>query len=93
MGYNANWKICDPSNRASVKELAEFAAYLGTVRNVIHSAGLSTAMAKPEQLIRVNAFSTVYVNREFANVMSEGSVIVDVSSNSAWLTIFRAGVP
>lgn len=41
-------------------------------------------MAKPQQLIRVNALGTVYVNQEFAKVMGKGSVIVDVSSNSAY---------
>ena len=84
LGYRAYYKTCDTSKRRSVRELAEYAASLGTVRNVINAAGLSPAMAKPEQLIRVNALGTVYVNTEFARVMGKGSVIVDVSSNSAY---------
>ncbi|MBQ9199514.1 MAG: hypothetical protein IJ141_04985 [Lachnospiraceae bacterium] len=40
-------------------------------------------MAKPETLLRDNALGTVYVNREFMKVMKKGSVIVDISSNSA----------
>lgn len=85
LGYEAHYKTCDTSKRSSVKELAEFAASLGNVRNVINAAGLSPAMAKPEQLIRVNALGTVYVNQEFEKVMSQGGVIVDVSSNSAYV--------
>ena len=54
-------------------------------KNVINSAGLSPAMAKPEQLIRVNALGTVYVNEEFSKLMKAGSVIVDISSNSAYI--------
>ena len=42
-------------------------------------------MAKPEQLMRVNALGTVYVNQEFSKLMGKGSVIVDVSSNSAYI--------
>lgn len=43
-------------------------------------------MAKPEPLLRVNALGTVYINQEFSKVMPRGSVIVDISSNSAYIT-------
>ncbi|MBR3768928.1 MAG: SDR family NAD(P)-dependent oxidoreductase [Lachnospiraceae bacterium] len=85
LGYEAYAKTCDTSNRQQVRELAEYAAGLGEIKNVINSAGLSPAMAKPEQLIRVNALGTVYVNQEFSKLMKAGSVIVDVSSNSAYM--------
>jgi len=85
LGYEAYAKTCDTSNRQQVKELAEYAASLGEVKNVINAAGLSPAMADPEKLIRVNALGTVYVNEEFAKVMKAGSVIVDISSNSAYI--------
>lgn len=84
MGYTVYCKTCDTADRSSVRELAEYAASLGTVRNVINAAGLSPAMAKPEQLIRVNALGTVYVDQEFARVMDKESVIADISSNSAY---------
>lgn len=85
LGYEAYAKTCDTSKREEVRALAEYAAGLGEIKNVIHSAGLSPAMAKPEQLMRVNALGTVYVNQEFSKLMPEGSVIVDVSSNSAYI--------
>ena len=84
LGFEAHAHACDTSDRKSVRELAEFAASLGEIKNVINAAGLSPAMAKPEQLLRVNALGTVYVNREFAKLMKPGSVIVDISSNSAY---------
>ena len=84
-GYEAYAKTCDTSNREQVRELAEYAASLGEIKNVINSAGLSPAMAQPEQLIRVNALGTVYINQEFSKLMKAGSVIVDVSSNSAYM--------
>ncbi len=85
LGYEAYAKTCDTSKREQVRELAEFAASLGEIKNVINSAGLSPAMAKPEQLIRVNALGTVYINEEFSKLMKAGSVIVDISSNSAYI--------
>ena len=85
LGYEAYAKTCDTSIREQVRELAEYAAALGEIKNVIHSAGLSPAMADPEKLIRVNALGTVYVNEEFSKRMGAGSVIVDISSNSAYM--------
>ncbi|MBQ8640936.1 MAG: SDR family NAD(P)-dependent oxidoreductase [Clostridia bacterium] len=85
LGYEAYAKTCDTSKREEVIALAEYAAGLGEIRNVINSAGLSPAMAKPEQLMRVNALGTVYVNQEFSKRMPEGGVIVDISSNSAYM--------
>ncbi|MBQ9802852.1 MAG: SDR family NAD(P)-dependent oxidoreductase [Clostridia bacterium] len=85
LGYEAYAKTCDTSKREQVRELAEYAASLGEIKNVINSAGLSPAMADPEKLVRVNALGTVYVNEEFSKLMKAGSVIVDISSNSAYI--------
>lgn len=85
LGYEAYAKTCDTSVREQVRELAKYAASLGRIKNVIHSAGLSPAMADPEKLLRVNALGTVYVNQEFSSRMEPGGVIVDISSNSAYM--------
>ena len=86
LGYTAYAKTCDTSDRKSVKELVEFACGLGEVKNVINSAGVSPAMkGSPETILRINALGTVYINQEFSKVMKPGSVIVDVSSNSAYV--------
>ncbi len=86
LGYQAYAKACDTSDRESVKELVAFASSLGEVKNVINSAGVSPAMkGTPEGILRINALGTVYVNQEFSKVMNAGSVIVDVSSNSAYI--------
>ena len=85
LGYEAYAHACDTSDRESVRKLVEFAASKGIVRNVINAAGMSPNMAKPEVLLRVNALGTVYVNQEFSKVMGKGSVILDISSNSAYV--------
>ena len=85
LGFEAYAHACDTSDRESVKALAEYAASLGEIKNVINSAGLSPNMAGQEKILRVNALGTVYINQEFSKLMKEGSVIVDVSSNSAYI--------
>lgn len=84
LGFTAYGKACDTSKRESVRALAEYAASLGTVTNVINAAGVSPAMADQETILRINALGTVYVNQEFSRVMGSGSVILDVASNSAY---------
>lgn len=86
LGYDAYAKTCDTSKRESVVELVEYAKSLGEITSVINSAGVSPAMkGTPEGILRINALGTVYVNQEFSKVMNAGSVIVDVSSNSAYI--------
>lgn len=84
-GYEAYAFACDTSDRSSVRKLAEYAASLGEIKNVINAAGVSPAMADPEKLLRINALGTVYVNQEFAKLMHKSSVILDISSNSAYV--------
>lgn len=86
LGVEAKYKTCDTSSRESVIELADYAASLGTIRQVINSAGVSPAMTEgeAEKLFRINAMGTVYVNQEFAKRMGAGSVILDIASNSAY---------
>lgn len=85
LGLEAYAFACDTSKRESVKALAEYCASLGNVKNVINAAGVSPAMkVTPEDILRINALGTVYVNQEFAKVMKAGSVIVDIASNSAY---------
>lgn len=85
LGFEAHAFACDTSDRMSVRKLAEYAASLGEIKQVINAAGLSPAMAKQEQLLKVNALGTVYVNQEFSKLMNKGSVILDVASNSAYV--------
>ena len=86
LGFEAYAKTCDTSSRESVIELVEDAKSLGEITNVINSAGVSPAMkGTPEGILKINALGTVYVNQEFSKVMGQGSVIVDVSSNSAYI--------
>ena len=87
LGFEAYAYACDTSDRESVKKLAQYASSLGEIKNVINAAGISPAMGKSgdqEKILRINALGTVYVNQEFSKLMNPGSVICDISSNSAY---------
>ena len=84
LGFEAYAHAADTSSRESVRELAEYAVSLGEIKNVINCAGMSPAQTNGEKLLRINALGTVYVNQEFSKLMKPGSVILDVSSNSAY---------
>ncbi len=84
-GHEVYGFACDVSKIEDVKALAEYADSLGTITNVIHAAGVSPSMADAEKVIRINALGTIHVNKVFAKYMPEHSVIVDVSSNSAYV--------
>lgn len=85
MGIEAYPFACDVSKRQDVCALAEYAASLGTITNVINAAGISPHMGDGNTILRINALGTVHVNQEFSKRMEQGTVIVDVSSNSAYV--------
>ena len=67
LGYEAYATTCDTSVREQVVKLAEYAASLGVIKNVIHSAGLSPAMAKPiiiEALVASLAVALSLLNKD-----------------------------
>ena len=77
---------CDVSDRTSVEELAKRAKEIGVIKSVIHAAGMSPNMGKPEIIMAVNALGTININEVFYEYMEEGSCLIDVSSMSAYLT-------
>ena len=83
-GHQVHLIACDVSIRKDVHELCLFADSLGTIKTVIHAAGLSPTMADAEKIIMVNAVGTKNVNMEFFKYMKDGGVIVDVASSSAY---------
>lgn len=76
---------CDAVDRDSVKKLAAYAAQQGTVKTVIHAAGISPHMAEGEKIFAVNAVGTINIDEEFAAVMPAGGCILNVSSMSAYM--------
>lgn len=85
LGIDAEAYPGDASDRESMKKLAAYAASQGNVKTVIHAAGVSPHMADGEKLFAINAIGTINIDEEFAEVMGEGSCILNVSSMSAYM--------
>jgi NAD(P)-dependent dehydrogenase (short-subunit alcohol dehydrogenase family) len=74
---------CDVTDRQAVVRLFDEAAGLGTIRSVIHAAGVSPSMGAADYVMRTNALGTVNVNEVFYDIATEGSAIVNVASMAA----------
>jgi len=79
-GIHCEAKTCDITELQSVTELAAYAAQQGTLKAVVHTAGLSPQMANPETIMRVNALGTININNAFLQVAGEGFAMVNVAS-------------
>jgi NAD(P)-dependent dehydrogenase (short-subunit alcohol dehydrogenase family) len=79
-GYHIESRSVDVSSPESVRELAEFAASLGDVTHVAHTAGLSPAQAPAEAILAVDLLGTALVLKEFGEVVAPGGAGVVIAS-------------
>lgn len=85
LGIDAEAYPGDASDCESMKKLAAYAASQGNVKTVVHAAGVSPHMADAEKIFAINAVGTINIDEAFAEVMGEGSCILNVSSMSAYM--------
>ena len=74
----------DISDTAQVQALADYAASLGTVTQVIHTSGVSPSDTVTENIIRINAIGTVNMVKAFYPILSENGVMINFSSVAAY---------
>lgn len=79
-GYIVSIQSVDVSSRESVKALADRAAALGQVMEVVHTAGLSPNMASADKILAVDLLGTALVLEEFGRVVAPGGAGVVISS-------------
>lgn len=70
----------DVASRASVRALADKAAALGRVVQLINTAGLSPNMAPPTQVLAVDLYGSAVVFEEFERVIAAGGAGLIISS-------------
>ncbi|SNS90543.1 MULTISPECIES: SDR family oxidoreductase [unclassified Azospirillum] len=70
----------DVTSRASVQALAEAAAALGPIMQVINTAGLSPNMAPVNKVLEVDLYGSAVVFEEFGKVIAPGGAGLIISS-------------
>src|SRR4051812_44465217 len=79
-GHRVATARVDVSSRESVVELAQTAAALGRVTQVVHTAGLSPVQATPGAILAVDLIGVATVLEEFGKVIAPGGSGIVVSS-------------
>jgi NAD(P)-dependent dehydrogenase (short-subunit alcohol dehydrogenase family) len=81
---HASYKVAsqsvDVTSRASVRALADAAAALGTVMQVVNTAGLSPNMASVAKVLEVDLYGVALVFEEFERVIAPGGSGIVISS-------------
>jgi NAD(P)-dependent dehydrogenase (short-subunit alcohol dehydrogenase family) len=78
--YTVASQSVDVTSRSSVRALADAAAALGNVTQVINTAGLSPNMASPEKVLEVDLYGVALVFDVFESVIAPGGAALVISS-------------
>ena len=79
-GYAVETQLADVSSRESVEALAAKAASLGSVAQVVNTAGLSPNMAPIEGVLKVDLYGAALVFEVFGEVIAPGGSGLIISS-------------
>lgn len=79
-GHHVESRSVDISSPESVRTLAKFAASLGAVTRVAHTAGLSPSQASARAILAVDLLGTALVLEEFGEVIAAGGAGVVIAS-------------
>ncbi|WP_145737226.1 SDR family oxidoreductase [Saccharopolyspora dendranthemae] len=79
-GYDVAPHHVDVSSRTSVTALAEAAASLGPVAEIVHTAGLSPVQAPPAAILAVDLVGVALVLEVFGGVVAPGGAGVVIAS-------------
>jgi NAD(P)-dependent dehydrogenase (short-subunit alcohol dehydrogenase family) len=79
-GHRIETQHVDVANRESVRALADKAAALGNVMQVVNTAGLSPNMAQPDRILAVELYGAALVFEEFGRVIAAGGSAIVISS-------------
>ncbi|MGA9060718.1 MAG: SDR family oxidoreductase [Terracidiphilus sp.] len=84
--YKVSSLKVDVSSRDSVRALVEKAVSLGSVTQVINTAGVSPNMAPPERVLAVDLYGSAVVFEEFERVIARGGSALVVSSMAGYMS-------
>lgn len=84
LGITAHTCVVDISSKEDVEKLAAFAADLGDIKNVIHTAGVSPTNTKAEEVLKINGLGTMYMTEAFYPRMAGGGAMINFGSVAAY---------
>jgi len=84
-GFDVHPLVTDVSSPTSVKDLAEFAAGLGPVRSMVHTAGVSSATSNSAAILAVDLLGVAYILDEFERVIIPGGAGVVIASMGGYM--------
>lgn len=79
-----HYQIVDITSEENLKSLAEKTRELGTLKGLVHTAGLSPTMADSKKITEVNLVGTGLILKTFLPLATKGTAAVMVSSNSSY---------
>jgi NAD(P)-dependent dehydrogenase (short-subunit alcohol dehydrogenase family) len=85
-GYSVHPTRTDISSADDVAELAHTANDLGTLRTVVHTAGVSPVQASSQRIVEVDVVGTALVLDEFLPYVQPGTVAVCIASMAGTMT-------
>jgi NAD(P)-dependent dehydrogenase (short-subunit alcohol dehydrogenase family) len=84
-GYRVSTQVTDVSDAASVAGLAKAAGALGSVRALVHTAGLSPVQASADRVMAVDLVGVALVLAAFEEVVAPGGAGVVIASMAGHL--------
>ena len=91
-GYDVHPVRVDVSSASDVTMLAETAAALGTIRCVVHTAGVSPVQATTQQIVDIDVIGTARVLDAFEPHVQPGTVAVCIASMAGTMTTLAPDV-
>ncbi|KAK4647896.1 uncharacterized protein QC761_105460 [Podospora bellae-mahoneyi] len=79
-GHEVETQLIDVSDYASVQKFASAAAQAGRLETIVHTAGLSPAMAPADRIFKVDLLGTVNVIDAFREVVAPGGSMICIAS-------------
>lgn len=82
---DVHYQTVDITSKENVAALAKKAAELGTLKGLVHTAGLSPTMADSKRITEVNLVGTGIILEAFLPYATEGTAVVLISSMSGYM--------
>jgi NAD(P)-dependent dehydrogenase (short-subunit alcohol dehydrogenase family) len=84
-GFRVETLVSDVSDEASVQALAERSRALGSLRGIVHTAGLSPTMASWQRIFQVDLVGTARLLRAFLPLAQQDTAVVCIASMAGHL--------